>query len=173
MIWFTADQHYAHSNIVKYCDRPFVDVQEMNYELIRRHNEIVKPSDTIYMIGDVTLNGIETFEDYMNQLNGLIYVLPGSHDHRWLKDFDSKLGLRNVQLLPALYSLELDNRLVVVLCHYALRVWDRSHYGAISLYGHSHGKLPPEGRQMDVGVDCHNFYPVSLDYVLQMLNNND
>lgn len=51
---------------------------------------------------------------------------------------------------------------VIVLCHYALRVWDRSHYGSWHLFGHSHGHLPGLGLSLDIGVDCHGYRPLSL-----------
>jgi calcineurin-like phosphoesterase family protein len=58
----------------------------------------------------------------------------------------------------------------IILCHYAMRVWDRSHYGSMHLYGHSHGHLPDYGKSMDVGVDCHNYYPISVDHVRERLS---
>ena len=59
----------------------------------------------------------------------------------------------------------------IVLCHYALRVWDKSHYGTWALYGHSHGTLPdnPHARAIDVGVDCHDFAPVSYERVREIM----
>ena len=81
-----------------------------------------------------------------------------------------------MQVLPPLVSLELPelrvgrHSQVLVLCHYALRVWDRAHYGAWHLYGHSHGTLPAWGLSLDVGVDSHDFRPINLDEVATRLN---
>ena len=108
-------------------------------------------------------------------------ILPGSHDQRWLERFranDPELSTGSghpVELLPPLLSLEIPDLgngrrpQVIVLCHYALRVWDRSHHGAWHLYGHSHGNLPSQGRSFDVGVDCHGFRPLGLDAVAQKM----
>jgi calcineurin-like phosphoesterase family protein len=52
-----------------------------------------------------------------------------------------------------------------VLCHYGLRVWDRSHHGALHLYGHSHGTLPGDSQSLDVGVDGWEFTPVNIEQV--------
>ena len=71
--------------------------------------------------------------------------------------------------LAALVSLEFPEcgtgryPLIIVLCHYAMRIWDRAPYGARHLYGHIHGRLPPQGRSLDVGVDSHDFRPVRID----------
>jgi calcineurin-like phosphoesterase family protein len=43
-----------------------------------------------------------------------------------------------------------------------MRTWNKRHHGAIHLYGHSHGTLPGDAQSCDVGVDCWDFYPVSL-----------
>lgn len=42
--------------------------------------------------------------------------------------------------------------------------------GAWHLYGHSHGRLSPQGRSLDVGVDCHNFRPISLDELTERMS---
>jgi hypothetical protein len=52
-----------------------------------------------------------------------------------------------------------------VLCHYALRTWNGSHRGALRLYGHSHGGLAGDSQSVDVGVDCWDFRPVTLDEI--------
>ena len=57
----------------------------------------------------------------------------------------------------------------LTLCHFAMRVWPRSHHGMLHCYGHSHGKLPGWGRSMDVGVDTHDFYPYNIDEVVALL----
>ncbi len=173
MIWFTADTHFAHANIIRYCHRPFASVQEIDALLVERWNSTVAPGDTIYHLGDFTLKGIDVFAACAQKLNGRISILPGSHDHRWLSEFrpDTIASLSNypVEVLRPLVSLEFPElgtgryAQVIVLCHYAMRLWDRSHYGAWHLYGHSHGTLPAYGLSLDVGVDCHGYRPLSLE----------
>lgn len=177
-IWFTADHHFGHTNIIRYCARPFGSVGEMDTALIRNWNEFVGAEDVVYHLGDFTLGDVGRLIAMVVNLNGRIHLLPGSHDGRWLKDFHPEIPSRSghfVKLLPPLVSLEFPERstgrypLVVVLCHYAMRVWDRAHYGAWHLYGHSHGRLPPQGRSLDVGVDCHNFYPINIDAIAERM----
>jgi calcineurin-like phosphoesterase family protein len=59
----------------------------------------------------------------------------------------------------------------VVACHYAMRVWPRSHYNSYLCYGHSHGQLAPQGKQWDVGVDNNDFYPVSFQKLKVIMEN--
>jgi len=178
-IWFTADHHFGHENIIKYCDRPFKYVDEMDSELIRRWNEVVKPKDDVWHLGDITLQ--DDIHKIIRNLNGNIYLVPGNHDKRWMKKhWNEDLFTKTGQLYIKNYISEAYFHkpgekyplMIVVLCHYALRVWNRRHYGSLHLYGHSHGNLDPWPGSMDVGVDCHNFYPINLHQVLEHFNVN-
>jgi calcineurin-like phosphoesterase family protein len=146
MYFFTADEHYGHSNIIKYCNRPFKDVNHMNETLIRNHNEVVGEDDIVVHAGDFALD--RDAEQYIRRLNGQHIFLEGSHD-RWLQNGKQ------------MWEKKIEGQLVVA-CHYAMRRWPKSHYGSWNVYGHSHGKLEPIGKQHDVGVDNNHFYPVSF-----------
>lgn len=171
--WFTADQHWEHRNIIAYCNRLFKDVDEMNYEMVRRWNDRVQPEDTVYHLGDFTLGGMQSFNRWANQLNGYIHILPGSHDHIWIAE-SRYIPIENprVSVVAPLVSLEFPRLgvgkypLVLVLCHYSMNRWDRSHYGSKHIFAHSHGDERGIGMSFDVGVDCTNFAPMSLDEVL-------
>jgi calcineurin-like phosphoesterase family protein len=54
---------------------------------------------------------------------------------------------------------------VIALCHYSMQVWELSNYGSWHLFGHTHGKLKGIGMSFDVGVDCTEFAPLSLEQV--------
>lgn len=164
-IYFTSDQHFGHKAIIKYCNRPFSSVGEMDSVMIERWNWIVRPEDVIYFLGDFCLGNQEMAFKYFKRLNGRIYVVPGGHDKRWIRPNLCYTGPNCiVRILPPLHTITLDKQ-VIVLCHYCMRVWDRSHYNSWQLYGHSHGGLSGVGKQLDVGVDCWNYYPVSLEEI--------
>ena len=55
MIFFTSDTHFNHKAIISYCSRPFESVEEMNDRLIDNWNQVVKPNDTVYHLGDFAL----------------------------------------------------------------------------------------------------------------------
>jgi calcineurin-like phosphoesterase family protein len=94
----------------------------MNKEITKRHNEIVTSEDTVIHVGDFTLN--QDAEKYISQLNGHHIFLLGSHD-RWLKN------KRTIQIWEKLIEKH-----YVVVCHYAMRTWARSHYNSWNLYAH-------------------------------------
>ena len=161
MHYITSDEHMGHRNIIKYCNRPFDDVQEMDETIIERHNEVVRDGDTVIHAGDYTLQPTkERAEQYIRRLNGHHIFISGSHD-RWLgKNHPIQIYERKF------------NGILFVVCHYALHVWAQSHYGSYMLYGHSHSGLShtdkePIGKVLDVGVDGHNFYPWSVDEIIE------
>jgi len=153
--FFTADEHYGHANIISYCNRPFKSVYEMDEEIITRHNELVSDDDLTIHAGDFTLG--KEADYYRERLNGEHFFIMGSHD-RWLKG-------RNI---THLLEKTIEGQPIVV-CHYAMRVWPRSHYNSWQLYGHSHGRLPPIGKQWDVGVDNNDFYPLSFERLKKIM----
>lgn len=176
MIYFTADLHFGHDNIRTYCDRPFKTVRGMDEAMIERWNHIVTYEDDIYVLGDFTLGNFDKFKGYADRLAGKhIYMLPGNHDKRWFK-YISRMPYRFVKL-PEIHMLRLPQykmdegySLRIVLCHYAMRVWEHSHHNSLHLFGHSHGTLTHiSPRSMDVGVDSHNLYPVALPAIVEQL----
>ncbi|NOZ20012.1 MAG: metallophosphoesterase [Planctomycetes bacterium] len=155
MLFFTADEHYGHAHIIHLCGRPFRTVEEMDEELIRRHNAVVKDSDLVVHVGDFTLKNKSRAKSYISRLKGEHVFLRGSHD-RWLKEAHE------------IWEKEIAGEYVVV-CHYAMRVWPRSHYNSWQLYGHSHGRLDPIGKQWDIGVDNNDYYPVSFERIKDIM----
>ena len=165
MIWFTSDEHFGHNKIIEYSDRPFDTVEEMDEAIISNHNQVVRTNDLVVHAGDFTLwkNLKGIYEKYIDRLNGKHIFLRGSHDY-WLK------GKNNSEIWDGNIRID-DNRYYIVVCHYAMRVWPRSHYNSYQLYGHSHGRLAPEGKQHDIGVDNNKFFPVSAKQIVEIMRN--
>jgi calcineurin-like phosphoesterase family protein len=163
-IYFTADTHFDHNNIIKYCNRPFSTVDDMNMAMVHAWNSKIGADDFVYHLGDVTLGDVYSFAVWMYQLNGNIRIIPGSHDRGWIGKFKDT---DRIKIIDPLVSISFPgiagtDKLSVTMCHYSMRVWNKSHYGSYHLFGHSHGNLHGIGRSMDVGVDTNNFYPYSL-----------
>jgi predicted phosphohydrolase len=79
-IFFTADTHFGHANVIKYAKRPFASAHDMNMELVRRWNEVVQPKDTVYHLGDVGLCPPNSLQRILERLNGTIHLVIGNHD---------------------------------------------------------------------------------------------
>ena len=155
--WFTADQHYNHRKIIEYANRPFYCLQEMDDTLISNHNEVVKKEDIVIHAGDFAfVKTLQQANEYFKRLNGKHIYLKGSHD-RWMPRHTLQIWEKTIQ------------EQFIVVCHYNMRTWHRSHYNSWQLYGHSHGKLKPAGKQWDIGVDNNNFYPVSFEQIKEIM----
>lgn len=158
--WFTADTHFFHINIIKYCNRPFKSVEEMNEIIIKQWNECVKEEDIIYHLGDF---GWKDCTNIIKRLNGQKFLICGSHDSEAMR-----LKKYWCQIIPLKVIRLYGNW--IVLTHCAMRVWEKSHFNSWNLYGHSHGILEPLGKAWDVGVDTHNFYPYSYEEIVGIMN---
>lgn len=174
MIWFTSDHHFGHKNIIKHCNRPFESVEEMDEAMIAEWNRVVDEGDTVYHLGDFSLSGdADQVAEWFCRLNGTVHLLayPWHHDKRWLRKMTRGLNLPgfpdapNLILEPPIVVLESPP---IVLCHYPIEEWDRKHHSSWHLHGHSHGKARFVERRLDVGVDCWDFRPVSLEEILVM-----
>lgn len=183
-IYFTSDTHFGHANISgknvskwKGGYRHYKSVDEMNQDLVKGINKIVKEDDILYHLGDWSFGGIENIWNFRKQLRCQnIHLILGNHDHHIE---ENKLldncryygeGLLDIRdgswdsLGSQVYSQNLFSSVshykevkvagrIIVLSHYAHRVWHGSHKGWLHFYAHSHDSLPPYGKSHDVGVD--------------------
>ena len=160
MYFFTADEHYGHKNIIKYCNRPFGSAHEMDDEIMRRHNEVVGQDDVVIHVGDFTLRKTLPALELRDCLEGNHIFIQGSHDY-WM-------DCNTYRHTPLIDQFVIEGQHITV-CHYAMRTWPRSHYATWHVFGHSHGRLGGMGLSCDVGVDANNFYPVLFEQLKQIM----
>lgn len=160
-IWFTADTHLGHTNIIRYCNRPFKTVEEMDEAIINNWNAVVDKWDDVYHLGDFCFKGRGP-KYYREKLNGYIHLVWGNHDRKsqFGSAFHGKTPLTTIKV----------RGISITLCHYAMRVWNKSHFDAWHLYGHSHGCLEAVGKSLDVGVDGHDFRPWPFEEVKEYMD---
>lgn len=171
-MWFTSDHHFGHENIIKYCNRPFVSVDEMNRILIQNYNSVVAYNDVVYFIGDIGFMQDDALVTLLSRLNGSKILIYGNHD---------KVIRKSEQKFKKVFShirdyLEVSGeKQKYILCHYPMLSWNGSGRGNIMLHGHAHGNTNyghiKDMKIMDVGVDCHNYFPISEEDVLRKMNN--
>lgn len=170
-LFFVADNHFGHRNIIDHSNRPFSSASEMDEEMIRRWNAVVTAKDTVYHLGDVGLCSSDRLQEILRKLKGTIHLIPGNHD-KPNTALHTKCRSRFKSISPLMDLYVSDHtapkgKRLIVLCHYAMRSWNCSHWGSWHLFGHSHGMLPdlPEALSFDVGVDCWDFTPISYNQV--------
>jgi calcineurin-like phosphoesterase family protein len=170
-LFFTADTHLGHTNIIKYCNRPFVkdgyyQTDLMDETIISNINKVVSKNDILWHLGDFCFAKTqEKVKEYRNRINcSNIHLVLGNHDNESF--------VRNIFHTYKMYELRIQNCPNITMCHFAMLRWNKSHHGSYHTFGHSHGNLNnwiqeylPHMRMLDVGVDSHNFMPWSLNEI--------
>ena len=158
-IFFTADHHFGQGAARGLFKRPFADTAAMDEAMVARWNAAVGPADTVWHLGDLAIRfSRDRVEALLASLNGAKHLIAGNNDPAATRE---ATGWASV---AEFHETEVDGT-AVVLCHYALRVWNGQGKAAWNLHGHSHGRLRPLTRQADVGVDTFDFRPVTLDAI--------
>lgn len=180
-LFFTSDHHFDHANILKYCERPFVSVEEMNSALIDNWNSVVNPGDQIYHLGDFSL-GIKSL-NIVSKLNGRKFLVAGNHDKLWThlspkRRVDPQVyvdaGFERVYptgqvnyVLPYIGTVLLSHLPSVGDSHLEDRYKDlRPVSSRLILCGHVHNEWKHYKNNLNVGVDVWDYKPVSSDEVI-------
>ena len=166
--WFTSDYHFGHANIIKYCNRPFKSVNEMNEKMIANHNSRVSEDDVVFFLGDFCFRNskggkpgegeLEKYRTYSDRLNGNIIFIRGNHDNNnsmktCIKNAVIELGGKEMYLVhsPSDYNPEYE----------------------INIVGHVHEKWKHKkiGNTIliNVGVDVWDFKPIDIQEILQSI----
>ena len=177
-VFFVSDTHFWHTNIIKYCNRPFDTVEEMNEKLISNWNSVVNKDDTVFHLGDFAFCGPTKAKVILEQLNGNIILVRGNHD------YDSVLKLFNKVYDQLIIKIGEE---LIYLNHYPFLTYAGAYRENVyQLFGHLHlsnkveikNQLPLGIKQYDVGVDLNNYTPISWKEVkeklkYQILNNSN
>ena len=153
-----------HTNAIRYCDRPFKTVEEMNETIIKRWNMMVNKDDIVYHLGDFAFVNKEATQEIVSQLNGRIRLIRGNHDthnNQWYRD----CGFEEV------YDHPIIIKDFVVLSHEPMPFVMNQVY--VNLYGHVHTSPMFEtwGKQSAcLCVERHNYQPVREETIIEHFN---
>jgi calcineurin-like phosphoesterase family protein len=183
-IFFTSDFHIGHQNIIKFDVRPFDNIGEMHETLIKNWNSVVKDNDIVFYLGDFSYRDKGIAKWFKSQLKGKIYFIMGNHDR--IRDI-SKIGFEKIfgddtTLGGATISIKDDdaNRGYqdIVLCHYPILSWNKSHHGSWHIHGHCHQSIMknPEmawyykRKVIDAGANGWGYTPISYLELKKVMN---
>ena len=158
--FYCADLHLDHAMILRHAKRPFETVDEQLKTIISRFNERLTKGSVLYILGDTCLRNHGTVLYFLhNIVCKNVHLIFGNHDKK------TKVGQLSQWASVSDIKDVTDGKDKVILCHYPMAVWNKKHHGSYHLHGHSHGNYVGTGNICDVGVDCWNFYPVTLEEV--------
>lgn len=168
--YFSSDWHLFHKKVLEFDKRPFNTIEEHNETIIANYNAIVKPEDNFYYLGDFFMSKDKRSEGFLERMMGNKFFIKGNHDHKDL----IKLYQKHGTYLGEQKRIVIDG-LDIVLNHFPMRTWNRSHKGSFHLYGHHHGWIEnqPWGRSMDVAINYWDYKPVSFETVNRILSKRE
>lgn len=176
MIYYISDLHFGHKNIIRFDNRPFTTVEDMDRAIINNWNNRVTNNDIVYILGDISWYNDEKTYELISQLNGHKRLIKGNHDNVRGK-------VKNCFELIKDYDEIKDSGKDVVLCHYPITFFNKHHYGAVMLYGHVHNShewnfvenIKYQLQELDIKREMYNVGCMLWDYTprtLEEITNN-
>lgn len=190
MIYFTSDLHFYHQNVIRYCNRPFATVEEMNEILITNWNSIVQPNDEVYCLGDLSM-AFRPIELFSSRLMGKKYLVPGNHDFchsvhkksrikenqdKWIVKYE-EYGWKVLSEEVYFNASGIANFLLCHLPYAGDHVQTGERYqnkrpkneGHWLLCGHVHNNWKLKEKMINVGVDVWDYKPISIDQIADLM----
>lgn len=169
MMYFTADTHFGHANIIKMCDRPYPDIGAMNAAMIAAWNNRIQQNDTVYIVGDMFFR-CDDPERILKQLNGKKRLIVGNHDSSWM----GKVNLNRYFLSVDHFLETSDGTRCITLCHYPLMTW-KHEKRTYMIHGHIHADTSSDfwpliqrrENILNAGVDLNDYHPVAFDELVE------
>lgn len=161
-----ADTHFNHSNIIKYCNRPFTNVEDMDNQLIKNWNNVVNKNDIVYHLGDFALGNIEKIAEYKSKLNGKIFLIMGNHDIYNIKKY-YEAGFDKVYDKPIIYN---D---FFILSHKPMFLTENMPYA--NIFGHVHNDpkyISASDNSFCVSIEKINYKPILFNDITKIIRNN-
>ncbi len=172
MIYYTADLHFGHANIIEYDNRPFKDVDEMDRALIEYWNKRVQPNDIVYIVGDFCFRSGHPADWYLRQLKGWKYLVVGNHDKPVLTNPDAVKLFEGIEQIMDVQ----DGEKRITLCHYPIAEWNSYFHGSWHIFGHIHNNkneayedMKKKKQALNAGCMINNYMPVTFD---ELVKNN-
>jgi calcineurin-like phosphoesterase family protein len=183
-LWFTADEHFGHGNIIRYTGRPFLSVHTMNVALAATWHASVAEDDDVWVLGDVAMGHLGKSLAFIQGLPGVKHLLVGNHDRMFKdgprrQDWEARYQAAGFdEIVYGQVEFDLAGH-QVTLCHFPYRgdshATDRYvnerpvDTGGWLLHGHVHERWRQSNRQINVGVDAWAGQPVSADQLVELI----
>lgn len=156
--FYTADPHFGHESVIKFCGRPFGSVDEMDATILQNYQRAMSRSDDLWIIGDFAFAKEpekEKLRKMLRSIPGRKHLVTGNHDRPWVRRLTEWSSVHDF------IEIKEDGQRIS-LCHYPLLTWPGIRHGALHLFGHVHNNWQGSKGAINVGVDVFDFKPVRL-----------
>ena len=166
-IFFCSDHHFGHANILTFKRddgtplRDFVDIDHMNEIIVQRHNEVVRPNDKVYFLGDVVMSKKTSALEILGRMNGEKVLIKGNHDQCNLLAYAQYFkDVRGSHQFSGL-----------IMTHIPIHPESLARWG-LNIHGHLHYNVVkrelshlPDPRYFNVSMERINYTPISLEEI--------
>jgi calcineurin-like phosphoesterase family protein len=166
-IFVISDTHFGHANIIKYCERPFKTIEEMDAALVRKWNKVVTNDDVVIHVGDFAFSNKEGIKAYRGQLNGRIWLLRGNHDRSVNSLYEAGIEI----VMESMVFVDPVSKNRCLFQHYQLEP-DTARKAILAeigcdyiIHGHAHNNTPLKDANDSRNVSCEN-----LKYIPRLLH---
>lgn len=173
MKFYVADLHFGHANVIKHDGRPYSNVDEMDEDLIKKWNSVVKDTDEVYIIGDFTFRNGKPVSWYAKQLKGKKYLILGNHDKL---DNEDRKYFEKISKSETIYDTINGEKVKIVLHHFPMAEWDGFFRGSYHIYAHIHNNknntymfMKTLDKALNAGCMINGYKPVTL---VDLIKNN-
>lgn len=163
-VWFSSDWHFGHAAMLEFTNdkgertRPEFDtVEQMDETMISRHNQLVKPQDKFYCLGDVGFNKPH-LESILPRLNGKKRLILGNHD-----GYDMRFYCRFFDKIIVSWNPIRS----LIFTHFPIRIDSGNPKIKANAHGHIHRSTIDDDRYMNLSVEMTDYYPVHYDQIIQ------
>lgn len=166
MIYYTADLHLGHDNVLRFDKRPFESAEEMDRTLIANWNSRVTEEDQVYIAGDLIYKSKKPAEWYLNQLRGIKYLVIGNHEKAVLESEEARNCFAAIDKMMHIT----DGQHQICMCHFPIVEWNGYFRGHYHIYGHIHNArnrayevMKEEPRALNAGCMINQYMPVTFE----------
>ena len=169
-LFFTSDTHFFHKNIIRFCKRPFNNIEDMQEQLILNWNSVVPKDGIVFFLGDFGFGSSMEWIKIIKQLNGYIYFILGNHDLQNCNNLKHLENKNSTCVGHMAYVKIIETSQTIVLTHYPLMTYPKHLW---NLCGHTHSSKINTFNffktQYDVGVDNNNYIPVNFKEIKEKI----
>lgn len=174
-IFYASDHHFFHQKVFETCRLgKFESVEEMNSEIVARHNAKVGDNDIVYFLGDVIFckhaNMVENLAQTLGEMRGHKRLILGNHDYRHVNQVEFTRYFETIKEVEIVW----DGDRTVHLMHYPMLAWWNKRRGSYHVHGHTHGDRGPDfevlreqENALSSCLEVNNFEPCTLDELIE------
>lgn len=160
--WYTADTHFGHENVIRFCNRPFANTEDMDVTMLKNLADRVGPDDDLWILGDFAFGRKAKDASFLSEI---FEQLPGARKHLITgnHDFQPTLELGWDTVTAFVELRDGPQNQLNTLCHYPMITWNHARRGALQFFGHVHDNWKGSSNSVNVGVDVWDFMPVRYE----------